>query len=228
MDWQCPFCGRHATIGEDNAYSDTARCSKDSVDGPIQLESLFIVCPSRACRKTALTIILRRAKWQPGLNTWALGAIIFKRDLLPASRAQALPPFIPAPIVADYNEACLIETLSPKASATLSRRCLQGILRDYWKVKPGKLYNEIEEVKDKMDPATWDAIDAVRKVGNIGAHMEKDIDVIVDVEPQEAALLIGLIETVIKDWYIIREERRVRLEQIKQMAVAKDAKKASA
>ena len=34
---------------------------------------------------------------------------------------------------------------------------------------------------------------AVRKVGNIGAHMEKDINVIVDVDPDEAQHLIGLI-----------------------------------
>ncbi|WP_372445280.1 hypothetical protein [Clostridium estertheticum] len=41
-----------------------------------------------------------------------------------------------------------------------------------------------------MDPLTWEAIDAVRTIGNIGAHMEKDINQIVDVESSEAALLI--------------------------------------
>ena len=56
---------------------------------------------------------------------------------------------------------------------------------------------------------TWDAIDAVRKVGNIGAHIEKDINVIIDVEPREAELLIGLIEMLLKDWYVVREERQV-------------------
>ena len=39
-----------------------------------------------------------------------------------------------------------------------------------------------------------DAIDAVRKIGNIGAHMERDINLIVDIDPNEAAILIGLIE----------------------------------
>jgi len=39
-----------------------------------------------------------------------------------------------------------------------------------------------------VDPLTWEAIDAVRKLGNIGAHMEKDINVIVDVDPEEAEL----------------------------------------
>ncbi|MCP1830281.1 hypothetical protein ACVIHH_005106 [Bradyrhizobium sp. USDA 4518] len=34
-----------------------------------------------------------------------------------------------------------------------------------------------------------DAIDAVRIVGNIGAHMEKDVNLIVDIEPGEAQML---------------------------------------
>jgi hypothetical protein len=101
--------------------------------------------------------------------------------------------------------------LSPKASATLSRRCLQGILRDFWGVKPGRLVDEINEIRPKVDPLTWDAIEAVRQLGNIGAHMEKDINIIVDVDPDEAKLLIELIETLLREWYIAREERKTRM-----------------
>jgi hypothetical protein len=121
----------------------------------------------------------------------------------------------------DYREACLIQDLSPKASATLSRRCLQGILRDFWQVKPGRLVNEIDQIKDKVDPETWAAIDAVRTIGNIGAHMEKDISVIVDVDPNEAELLIGLVETLIREWYIGREERKSRMSAIVTAAGSK-------
>lgn len=96
-------------------------------------------------------------------------------------------------------------------------------MRDFWQVKSGRLVDEIEQIKDQVDPLTWDAIEAVRKVGNIGAHMEKDINVIVDVEPQEAELLIGLIETLIRDWYIAREERKARLNQISQLAQKKNS-----
>jgi hypothetical protein len=55
--------------------------------------------------------------------------------------------------------------------------------------------------------------------------MEKDINVIVDVEPREAQLLIGLVETLIRDWYITREERKVRLSQISQLAQDKEAER---
>ena len=72
-----------------------------------------------------------------------------------------------------------IRDLSPKASATLARRALQGMIRDYWKVSKGRLIDEIDAIKEKVDPITWKAIDAIRRIGNIGAHMEKDINVII-------------------------------------------------
>lgn len=76
-----------------------------------------------------------------------------------------------------------------------------------------------------MDPLTWKAIDAVRKIGNIGAHMEKDIDLIVDVDPDEASQLINLIEILIKDWYITRYEREKRLESVVELGKQKDSDK---
>ena len=127
---------------------------------------------------------------------------------------KILPDYVPAVIVADYKEACLIAELSPKASATLSRRCLQGMIRDFWSVSKGRLADEIDAIKDKIDELAWKAIDGLRKMGNIGAHMEKDINVIVDVDPNEAKLLIGLIETLVDDWYVTRHERQLRMEKL--------------
>ena len=50
----------------------------------------------------------------------------------------------------------------------------------------------------------------------------KGHSVIVDVEPDEANLLIELIETVFKDWYIAREEK-ARLTSISTLASQKNA-----
>ena len=82
--------------------------------------------------------------------------------------------------------------------------------------------NEIEQIKEKTDPLTWEAIDSVRKVGNIGAHMEEDINLIVEVEPKEAQLLIELIETLLSDWYITREAKKQRLAKITELAKGKE------
>lgn len=129
-------------------------------------------------------------------------------SIRPLSNAKQFPEYIPASIRQDYEEACSIVSLSPKASATLSRRCLQGMIRDFWGITKPTLYKEIDELKDKIPADLWSSIDALRQLGNIGAHMEKDTDVIVDIDPNEADSLIKLIELLIKEWYINREERK--------------------
>jgi hypothetical protein len=139
----------------------------------------------------------------------------------PNAKVKNYPDYIPEAILTDYRESVLIADLSPKASATISRRCLQGIIRDYWKVKPGRLVDEIAAISSDIDKTTFNAIDAVRKIGNIGAHMEKDINYIVDVDTNESKVLIGLIELLIESWYINRHDKEERLLLIKKIADSK-------
>lgn len=87
------------------------------------------------------------------------------------------------------------------------------------------LASEIDQIKDKVDPDTWESIEAVRKVGNIGAHMEKDVDLIVEVDEREASLLIELIESLFEDWYVDRFKREQRNKRMKAMAEDKDQKR---
>jgi hypothetical protein len=61
----------------------------------------------------------------------------------------------------------------------------------------------------------------VRKIGNIGAHMEKDIGLIVEVDPNEADLLLELIETLLREWYVQRHERKLRMEHLVAAAASK-------
>ena len=132
----------------------------------------------------------------------------------PISSAKQFPKYIPEPIRQDYEEACAIVNLSPKASATLSRRCLQGMIRDFWGIKRDRLIDEIADLQGKIPASQWAAIDALRKIGNIGAHMEKDVNTIIHVDPGEAERLIMLIELLIDKWYIARHEETVLLERI--------------
>lgn len=220
FNWECPHCQRHVTITDTITGNTTTLYIKNS-EGRRSLFTTFTVCPNPDCQKFTLELKLYTSVRQAGeeklvqcLNTWRL---------IPPSNAKVFPDYVPKPLIDDYVEACLIREHSPKASATLARRCLQGIIRDFWKVKPGRLVDEIEAIREHTDHLTWAAIDAVRKVGNIGAHMEKDINLIVDVDPNEAELLISLIETLFKDWYINREERKRRLEAIVSIGSQKTA-----
>lgn len=91
--------------------------------------------------------------------------------LIPDSVSKPQPDYIPQALRDDYYEACKIRDLSPKTAATLARRCLQGIIQDFWGISGKTLYAEINELQTRIDAPLWGAIDAVRKVGNIGAHM---------------------------------------------------------
>lgn len=134
--------------------------------------------------------------------------------LKPNSLAKQFPNYIPDTIRNDYEEAYAIVNLSPKASATLARRCLQGMIHDFWGIKLKNLNQEISALKDKIPADLWSSIDALRELGNIGAHMEKDTNVIVDIDPNEAESLIKLIELLMKEWYIDREERKKLFSEI--------------
>jgi hypothetical protein len=226
FSWVCPHCEHAATIKDDNICVDYSILNKKNRDGYRCLKSVFIVCPNPKCQKFTLTLTLKELEsvfhvdGSPGINYDKL-PILRQWDLVPESKAKSFPDYIPKQILNDYNEACLIRDLSPKASATLSRRCLQGIIRDFWQVKPGRLIDEIDQIKNKVDTDTWKALDGIRNIGNIGAHMEKDIDIIIDVEPNEAQLLVELIEILLKDWYIVREQKRLHLEAIVKLSAQK-------
>lgn len=86
--------------------------------------------------------------------------------------------------------------------------------------------DEIEAIREKVDAVTWSAIDAVRHIGNIGAHMEKDINLILEVDEEEAGLLIGLIETLVMEWYVARHERERRMTSLIAASEAKKSLKA--
>jgi hypothetical protein len=220
FNWTCPWCERDVTISDQRCSNHHHILSIANADGRRCLNTTFIVCPNPECKKFTLLAAL----FQSEPTNYGNDKLLNKLEewtLLPSSVSKHFPSYIPQAIRDDYQEACSIQTLSPKASATLSRRCLQGILRDYWQVKPGRLVDEIAQIKDKVESLTWDAIEAVRKLGNIGAHMEKDINVIVDVDQDEAALLISLVETLLKDWYVAREDRHARMNSVITAAAGK-------
>jgi hypothetical protein len=196
----------------------------------IGLLTHFIVCPNPECRELVITARLHTAEentynGQPRISS---EKPILSWTLKPDSSAMALPDYIPEGICNDYYEACKILSLSPKASATLARRCLQGMIRDFWGISKARLVDEIAELKSKIATSTWDSIDAIRSIGNIGAHMEKDVNLIIDIDDDEAQILLKLMEELFQDWYIEKHEREERHNQIVALSASKAALKASA
>ena len=136
---------------------------------------------------------------------------------------------VPEEFQSDYEEAALILADSPKASAALSRRCLQHILREKAGMKGRTLKDEIQKVIDSntLPSDLIELMTTVRELGNVAAHPTKDKNTgnIVPVEPGEADLCLDVIESLF-DHYFVRPARLKRQQQAFQQKLA-NAKKSS-
>lgn len=221
MNFICPYCNQHTTITSPNR-DDGWRAINIAVEQLNYKHRLgigydVIVCPNSKCKQLTFNMKLTGAT-NERYNSEETDKTVQHWELLPESVAKHQPEYIPKVIVQDYIEACKICKLSPKASATLARRCLQGMIRDFYGIKKDRLYDEIDALKDVIPKGEWGAIDALRSIGNIGAHMEKDVNLIVDIDIDEAKKLIGFIEYLFKQWYIKRHDDQENLAAVKAMA----------
>jgi hypothetical protein len=120
---------------------------------------------------------------------------------------EPLDSAVPQPFAGDYVEACNVLDLSPKASAALSRRIMQHVLRECAKVKAPNLDQEIQQVLDRHMVPTHiaESLDAVRTTGNFAAHPIKSTSSgeIVDVEPGEAEWNLDTVEALF-DFYFVQ------------------------
>lgn len=232
FNWVCLHCGVTQSVVPAKFDEQTRRIDVEKpAEGVVVLRSLSICCANSECQKVSVLVTLGQAAIKD--STWVLkdeGQTYFNQVIYPQGAAKPQPDYIPQALREDYVEACLIRDLSPKAAATLVRRCLQGMIRDFAGIAKATLFAEIDALRKAVDdrsaPETIthdhiEAIDAVRGIGNIGAHMEKDINIIIDVDPGEARALIDLVEMLFEEWYVARHKRRAKLDAIKEMAGAK-------
>ena len=125
----------------------------------------------------------------------------------PKATVRPIPPEVDEEFARDYREACLVIGDSGKASAALSRRCLQNLLREKAKTKAKDLAPQIDEVLEsrKLPSHLADAIDAVRNVGAFAAHPIKSQHTgeVIKVEPGEAEWLLETLEGLF-DFYFVQ------------------------
>ena len=129
------------------------------------------------------------------------------------------PHEVPPGFAEDYAEACLIFADSPKASAALSRRYLQHILREKLGAQARDLYREIRWAIENanLPSSVVDLLDVPRKVGNKAAHPTlKEAGVIVDVEPWEAEWCLEIVEALFDHVFVLPAKNRERLERLGQ------------
>lgn len=199
-------------------------CTATPQSKAIELLGHLIECPNTLCKAQSFQVVVNHATMN-GNNAYVersgaplgIGGFTFA-----PTTAKPLSPHVPAQVAEDYNEAYLIKSLSPKASATLARRALQGMVRDFFQVTDKRtLHAELEAIKNQCDDELYAAMMAVKSIGNIGAHPEKDANLMVDVEPGEAETLLDLIHLLDHEWYVSRAQKAARIAKVRALSEQK-------
>jgi hypothetical protein len=161
-------------------------------------------------------VLLRRGTyWQQGYGDEAARELSPTEEevLYPKRRSKPLSQDVPERYRSDFNEAFACLDVSPKASAAVARRILQDVLENSFQLHGRSLERQIESFIARGDvPALLaEQVDAVRKIGNFGAHPLKNTSTgeVLDVEPGEAEWLIGTLEALF-DFAFIQPERLKR------------------
>jgi hypothetical protein len=190
---KCPHCQQN--IHEGFVGTNTTGC------GDSHWTLMQMVCP--AC-SSAIIRVLRTQ-----------GAV-YKETIPVFPKTDSLRP-VPTEVTEPYNqdfvEACAVLSLSPMASAALSRRNLQAILRDKAGTTKRDLFDQIEEViaSGKLPSHIADDLHAVRNIGNFAAHeiKSKVTGAIVEVETGEAEWNLDVLESLF-DFYFVEPTRAAK------------------
>lgn len=211
---KCPHCNKAIHFEESDA---SAYEYSEPQDGKTGYDVANGFCP--ACGE--LIVLLRNGKYvSQSHGSWLTDTIV-EQVLYPTdSSERALADEVPDSYRRDFDEASAVLPYSPKASAAISRRLLQQILREHFGIRAPSLAKEIERFVELPEVPSYisDAVDAVRNVGNLAAHPTKDQNTgeVVDVEPGEADWLLDVLDSLC-DFAFVQpkrlEERRRALNE---------------
>ena len=211
----CPFCQMTQALNKSSFVKQqigfcaaSGYIPQEAEDRQTSLNICSIKCSNPKCNK--ITIL--------AMNYGMTGRVC---DIIPQKVIRQFPDYIPQQIRSDYEEATCILNGSPKAAATLYRRCLQGMIRDFWGITKNKLADAIKDLDGKVSVTQWNAIDGLRKIGNIGAHMENDVNMILDIDEGEAEKLGKLIELLMEKWYIAKHDEEALFQEISAISAQK-------
>jgi hypothetical protein len=173
------------------------------------------ICP--ACKKPTIDLVeLRHPKADATRSQHVVSGMPTPPSVLQTIRAypthtfrKPTPKEVPAHITEDYEEACRVLPISHKASAALSRRCLQAILQrqGYTQkdlaIQTDALLKEADPAK-AIPTALRQTVDAVRNFGNFSAHRITDQTTlqVIKVEPGEAEWCIEILEDMFDHYYV--------------------------
>lgn len=206
---KCPHC-------LENFHESAAYVSLHSdIDGNWRVD--VDQCP--ACEKLVLYLeVYENTRTSDG----HFDEVVLQRRLIrpKGSSRPPAPSNVPSEIADDYAEACLVIPDSPKASAALSRRCLQNILREKAGRTERDLAKQIQGVLDSNQLPSYlaDDLDAVRNIGNFAAHpiKSKNTGEVLPVESGEAEWNLDVIESLFDFYFVAPDRAQARRDALNQ------------
>jgi hypothetical protein len=155
-------------------------------------------CPNTSCHKIIIRLHIQ------SLATSRPPQIVF---FYPKTVKRLISSDVPLEYKEDFEEASEVLEISPKASAALSRRCLQRLLKENANTTARDLAIQIQEVLDSriLPSQIASGLDAIRAIGNFAAHPLKSTSSgeILDVEPGEAEWSLDVLESLF-DFYFVQ------------------------
>lgn len=197
----CPHCGTGVRFVGARAGTPAGWFDDPAID-ETSMQIVTVVCP--ACDRPIVALqVYQHVRLLGGRGSHQLGYSSTKLIWPPSISRKPLPTGVPPHICEDYLEAAIVMPDSEKASAALSRRCLQSVLREVAQAKSRDLADQIEEVLPNLPGYLQKELDAVRNIGNFAAHPQKSkvTGEIVDVEPGEAEWNLDVLDMLFDFYY---------------------------
>ena len=212
---KCPYC--HISI-----HVDWKTGEINSLETRQRIVLNYMTCPD--CKNIILNLIIKN----PNPLEGAQGNVRYTA----APRFSNTPPIVTDGVsdsmIEDYKEACVVLPIGAKASAALSRRILQAILKEQG-YESDNLARKIDDVLNEEDPkkalplALHSTVDAIRNFGNFSAHpiTDKTSLQMIDIEPEEAEWCLDIIRELFDHYYVnptLARERKAKLDAKLQAA----------
>jgi len=195
---KCPYCGlgvRFETVNLNN----TAGSRSATIITPSKIPLILHISACPTCGKPIIATHFEK--------TTTTGKLVVDTMILPDSVVRPVPKEVEAEapdLAEDFKEAVVVYPKSKKASAALSRRCLQFVLTHKGGAKKKDLADQIDEVMPHLPAQLALNVDAIRQVGNFAAHPIKSTSSgeIVQVEEGEAEWLLEVLEELFEHYYV--------------------------
>lgn len=212
LSLSCPHCQVYSVMKLDNVVecfeADEYGISFDTGN---LLFDFISSCPN--CDGTIF--VQAQVNIKEELDESSAGEVI---AIYPHRKNVFISPEVPERYAKDFREALLVLDLSPTASAALSRRILQNVLRDEFNIQPNNLVSEINAFIDLPGIPSYltDAVDAIRNIGNFAAHPSKNTNTgeVVTVEQGEAEWLVDVLDALFDFQFVQPKKLQERRDQL--------------